>query len=67
MVLGSCILASSLATKVIVNQLVFTTPLNIYFFGMQSILSDGGISEALDRITELCPLVLSIPVSFGRP
>ncbi|KAG9241216.1 hypothetical protein BJ878DRAFT_466853 [Calycina marina] len=45
----------SLATKVTVNQVVFTPIFNTYFFGMQSLLSGDSLSEVWDRITRTVP------------
>ena len=45
----------SLATKVTVNQLVFTPVFNSYFFGMQSLLSGDTVLEAWERIKKTVP------------
>ena len=45
----------SLATKVIVNQIVFTPVFNSYFFGMQSLLSGDGFINAWERIRRTVP------------
>ena len=45
----------SLATKVTVNQIVFTPVFNSYFFGMQSLLSGDTFLEALERIERTVP------------
>ncbi|KAL6715167.1 hypothetical protein ACLMJK_007431 [Lecanora helva] len=45
----------SIATKVIVNQIVFTPIFNSYFFGMQSLLSGDSLNDAWDRITRTVP------------
>lgn len=45
----------SLATKVAVNQMVFTPLFNSYFFGMHSLLSGASISETLTRIRNTVP------------
>ena len=45
----------SLATKVTVNQIVFTPVFNSYFFGMQSLLSGDTVLEAWDRIKRTVP------------
>ena len=42
--------------KVIVNQIVFTPIFNSYFFGMQSLLSGDGFTEAWDRIKRTVPV-----------
>ena len=44
-----------MATKVIVNQIVFTPIFNSYFFGMQSILSGDNIFDAWERIKRTVP------------
>ena len=45
----------SLATKVTVNQIVFTPVFNSYFFGMQSLLSGDKVLEAWERIKRTVP------------
>lgn len=45
----------SLATKVTVNQIVFTPTFNSYFFGMQALLSGDSIEEAWERIKRTVP------------
>ena len=45
----------SLATKVTVNQIVFTPVFNSYFFGMQSLLSGDTFLEAWERIKRTVP------------
>ena len=45
----------SLATKVTVNQIVFTPVFNSYFFGMQSLLSGDTYLEAWERIKRTVP------------
>ena len=45
----------SLATKVVVNQIVFTPVFNSYFFGMQSLLSGDGFANSWDRIKRTVP------------
>ena len=45
----------SLATKVVVNQIVFTPMFNSYFFGMQSLLSGDSFSDAWERIKRTVP------------
>ena len=45
----------SLATKVFVNQIVFTPIFLSSFFGMHTILSGDGPIEALDRIRRTLP------------
>ena len=45
----------SLATKVVVNQIVFTPVFNSYFFGMQSLLSGDSFSDAWDRVKRTVP------------
>ena len=45
----------SLATKVVVNQIVFTPVFNSYFFGMQSLLSGDSFADAWDRIKRTVP------------
>ncbi|MCJ1388846.1 Dihydroorotate dehydrogenase (quinone), mitochondrial [Xylographa bjoerkii] len=50
--------ALSLATKVVVNQIVFTPIFNSYFFGMQTLLSGDGLASAWERIKQ------TVPISF---
>ena len=45
----------SLATKVTVNQIVFTPIFNSYFFGMQALLSGDSLPEVWDRIKRTVP------------
>jgi len=45
--------ALSVATKVCVQQAVFTPIFNTYFFGMQALLTGGGV---IDRITATVPV-----------
>lgn len=45
----------SLATKVVVNQIVFTPVFNSYFFGMQSLLSGDRFADAWERIKRTVP------------
>lgn len=45
----------SLATKVVVNQIVFTPVFNSYFFGMQSLLSGDSFTDAWERIKRTVP------------
>jgi len=45
----------SLATKVVVNQIVFTPIFNSYFFGMQALLSGDSFLDAWERIKRTVP------------
>lgn len=45
----------SLATKIAINQTFFTPLFNSYFFGMQSFLSGGSLSDIVDRIRRAVP------------
>ena len=45
----------SLATKVVVNQLVFTPIFNSYFFSMQSLLAGSTVKEAYERVRNTLP------------
>ena len=45
----------SLATKVIVNQIVFAPVFSTYFFGMQSLLVGDNLVEAWERIKNTVP------------
>jgi len=46
----------SIATKVVVNQVIFTPLFNTYFFGMQSLLSGDSLPEVRDRIMRTVPI-----------
>ena len=48
----------SLATKVVVNQIVFAPLFSVYFFGMQSLLSGDDLKGAWERIKN------AVPISF---
>jgi protein Mpv17 len=48
----------SLATKVVVNQMLFTPLFNSYFFGMQALLSGDTLAGTWERIK------LAVPVSW---
>lgn len=48
----------SIATKVVVNQVVFTPVFLSSFFGMHSLLSGDGPTEAWDRIKRTLPTSL---------
>lgn len=45
----------SLGTKIVVNQLVFATTFNTYFFSMQSLLSGASVWEAWERVKNTVP------------
>ncbi|MCJ1310284.1 hypothetical protein MMC25_003946 [Agyrium rufum] len=46
----------SIATKVFVNQLVFTPVFNTYFFSMQTLLAGDGIDGAIERVKKTVPI-----------
>lgn len=48
----------SLATKVTVNQMVFTPCFNTFFFGSQALLSGESLASAIERVK------MTVPVSF---
>lgn len=54
----------SLATKIVVNQCVFTPLFNSYFFGMQAFLAGDTLVEVWERIKRTVPtsMVNSIKV-----
>ncbi len=54
----------SLATKVIVNQIVFAPLFNTYFFGMQSLLSGASLMDAWERIKNTVPISWIISCKF---
>lgn len=45
----------SLATKIVVNQAVFTPLFNSYFFGMQAFLAGDNLFEVWERIKRTVP------------
>lgn len=45
----------SLATKITINQCLFTPLFNTYFFGMQSFLAGDNLPEVWDRIKRTVP------------
>lgn len=47
---------ASIATKVTVNQAVFTPIFNSYFFGMQAVLTGEGPMGTIHRITATVPI-----------
>ncbi|KAH0492810.1 hypothetical protein TgHK011_007741 [Trichoderma gracile] len=42
----------SLGVKIVLNQLLFATYMNVYFFSMQALLSGDGISGAVQRVRD---------------
>lgn len=48
--------AASIATKVAVNQAVFTPVFNTYFFGMQAVLTGEGPMGTITRIKGTVPI-----------
>jgi protein Mpv17 len=46
----------SLTVKVLVNQTFFTPVFNTYFFGMQTLLSGGGLKAAKERVVNTVPI-----------
>lgn len=48
----------SLATKVVVNQIVFAPLFSTYFFGMQSLLVGDGPAEIWERVKNTVPISL---------
>lgn len=47
--------ALSLATKIGINQMVFTPIFNTYFFGMQSLLSGDSLPDVVERVKRTVP------------
>ena len=47
--------ALSLATKVVVNQMVFTPGFSTYFFGMQALLSGESLAATAQRLRDTVP------------
>lgn len=54
----------SLATKVVVNQIVFAPIINTYFFGMQSLLSGDSLPDIFERLKRTVPTSLINSVKF---
>jgi protein Mpv17 len=54
----------SLATKVVVNQIVFAPIINTYFFGMQSLLSGDSLPDIWERLKRTVPTSLINGVKF---
>lgn len=52
----------STSTKVVVNQLVYTTLFNVYFFAFHALLSGMDVTGAIDRVRNTVPT--SLPRSF---
>ncbi|KAI1410261.1 hypothetical protein F5Y13DRAFT_168039 [Hypoxylon sp. FL1857] len=48
--------ALSIGVKIVVNQLVFTTLFNSYFFGAQALLAGESLSETWDRVRRTVPV-----------
>ncbi|KAL6827557.1 hypothetical protein V8C40DRAFT_242175 [Trichoderma camerunense] len=44
--------AASLGVKIVMNQLLFATYMNVYFFSMQALLTGEGISGAVQRVRD---------------
>ncbi|KAH6605822.1 mpv17 pmp22 family [Trichoderma cornu-damae] len=67
--------ALSLGVKVVVNQLIFSTCTNVYFFSMQALLSGEGVDGAVRRVRDtlarswinsckVWPFVMAFNISF---
>lgn len=48
----------SLATKITVNQCVFTPVFNTYFFGMQALLAGDSLADSWERVKKTVPISL---------
>lgn len=48
--------AVSIATKIVINQSVFTPLFNTYFFGMQSLLSGQSLAQTKQRVLDTVPV-----------
>lgn len=46
----------SICVKIVVNQFVFTTTFNSYFFGFQALLAGDSLPEVWDRIRRTVPI-----------
>ncbi|ETR98384.1 hypothetical protein M419DRAFT_133635 [Trichoderma reesei RUT C-30] len=65
----------SLGVKIVLNQLLFATYMNVYFFSMQALLSGDGISGAVQRVRDtlltswinsckIWPIVMAFNLSY---
>ncbi|RFU78240.1 mpv17 pmp22 family [Trichoderma arundinaceum] len=65
----------SLGVKIVMNQLLFATYMNVYFFSMQALLSGDGIDGAVQRVRDtlatswinsckIWPIVMAFNLSF---
>lgn len=54
----------SLATKIVVNQGVFTPLFNSYFFGMQALLAGDSLPEVWERIKRTVPTSMANSVKL---
>ncbi|TFB07123.1 PXMP2/4 family protein 4 [Trichoderma ghanense] len=65
----------SLGLKIVLNQLLFATYMNVYFFSMQALLSGDGISGAVQRVRDtlltswinsckIWPIVMAFNLSY---
>ncbi|KAI9901908.1 hypothetical protein N3K66_003725 [Trichothecium roseum] len=57
----------SLATKIVVSQILFTPTFNTYFFGMQAALSGCSPRQILDRVTVAVPASVAMSCRFWPP
>jgi protein Mpv17 len=68
----------SLAIKVVVNQVLFSPVLNVYFFGMQAVLSGddtrgvvqrirGAVPESIVNSLKFWPAVTALTFAFIQP
>lgn len=54
----------SLATKIVVNQVVFTPIFNSYFFGMQALLAGASLEGTVSHIQRTVPISIMNSIKF---
>ncbi|KAF7552544.1 hypothetical protein G7Z17_g4277 [Cylindrodendrum hubeiense] len=57
----------SLATKIVVSQVVFTPTFNTFFFGAQAVLSGEGLGGAVERVKNCVPASVVNSAKFWPP
>lgn len=54
----------SLATKILVNQIIFTPTFNVYFFGAQAVLSGCSPAGVVERVVNTVPTSIANATCF---
>lgn len=54
----------SLATKILVNQVIFTPTFNVYFFGAQAVLSGCSPAGVVERVVNTVPTSIANATCF---